>query len=129
MYKRQPLLPYFREHNATLEELSAVELTLFYKYCKTRTYRGKPIKGNTIRQMCIRDRLLVECVAAVLFGILFALAFCFVFSRHYFTAAGRRTGKRLFRRKIPAFTTPMRQETYKLLVMQGTALSVSYTHL
>ena len=44
-----PLLPYFREHNATLEELSAVELTLFYKYCKTRTYRGKPIKGNTIR--------------------------------------------------------------------------------
>ena len=66
--------------------------------------------------------LLVECVAAVLFGILFALAFCFIFSRHYFTAAGRRTGRRLFRRKIPAFTTPMRQETYKLLVMQGTAL-------
>ena len=56
--------------------------------------------------------LLVECVA---------LAFCFIFSRHYFTAAGRRTGRRLFRRKIPAFTTPMRQETYKLLVMQGTA--------
>ena len=44
-----PLLPYFSEHNATLEELSAVDLTLFYKYCKTRTYRGKPIKGNTIR--------------------------------------------------------------------------------
>ena len=66
--------------------------------------------------------LLVECVAAVLFGILFALAFCFIFSRHYFTAAGRRTGRRPFRRKIPAFTTPMRQETYKLLVMQGTAL-------
>ena len=66
--------------------------------------------------------LLVECVAAVLFGILFALAFCFIFSRHYFTAAGRRTDKRPFRRKIPAFTTPMRQETYKLLVMQGTAL-------
>ena len=45
----KPLLPYFSEHNATLEELSAVDLTLFYKYCKTRTYRGKPIKGNTIR--------------------------------------------------------------------------------
>ena len=44
-----PLFPYFSEHNATLEELSAVDLTLFYKYCKTRTYRGKPIKGNTIR--------------------------------------------------------------------------------
>ena len=66
--------------------------------------------------------LLVECLAAALFGVLFTLAFCFVFSRHYFTAAGRQKGRRLLRRKIPAFTTPMRQEAYKLLVMQGTAL-------
>ena len=34
-----PLLPYFSEHNATLEELSAVDLTLFYKYCKTDVYK------------------------------------------------------------------------------------------
>ena len=43
------IIPYFCERNVKLEELSAVDLTLFYKYCKTRTYRGKPIKGNTIR--------------------------------------------------------------------------------
>ena len=43
------IIPYFCKQNVTLEELSAVDLTLFYKYCKTRTYRGRPIKGNTIR--------------------------------------------------------------------------------
>ena len=138
--------------------------------------------------------LLVECVAAVLFGVLFLAAFCHVFSRKIFTAAphggnlaalplpGARalagpglqvpsqpgfqpkpltvlqpnspsdfqshSGSRpdppetsrpqnlpqtgphaqanpksrlpLFR--APAFTTPLRQETYKLFFMQGAAL-------
>lgn len=43
------ITPYFRTSNVPLEELSPVDLTLFYKACKSRTYRGRPIKGNTIR--------------------------------------------------------------------------------
>lgn len=66
--------------------------------------------------------LLVESVAAVLFAVVFVAAFLALFSRYYFTAAGRRTSRLTLRRKLPTFTTPMRQEAYKLLVMQGTAL-------
>lgn len=85
--------------------------------------------------------LLVECVAAVLFGVLFLAAFCHAFSRRIFTAAprgGSVAGLLRFRPharsrpitpkarlkilRAPAFTTPLRQEIYKLFLMQGAAL-------
>ena len=112
--------------------------------------------------------LLVECVAAGLFGVLFLAAFCYAFSRKIFTAAPRggsvagllRLGAQLrpsaqlrpgaralagpgsrpdpqetsrsntrphpkFRLQFfraPTFTTPLRQEAYKLFFMQGAAL-------
>lgn len=58
----------------------------------------------------------------MLFAVVFVAAFLVLFSRYYFTAAGRRSSRFTLRRKLPTFTTPMRQEAYKLLVMQGTAL-------
>lgn len=66
--------------------------------------------------------LLVESIAAALFCMAFIPAFCTVFSRCYLAAAGRRAGRERFRRRPAAFTTPARQEAYKLLVMQGGAL-------
>lgn len=74
--------------------------------------------------------LLVECVAAVFFGVLFLAAFCHAFSRKIFTAAprgGNIAGLLRFRPRLkifraPAFTTPLRQEAYKLFFMQGAAL-------
>ncbi len=73
--------------------------------------------------------LLVESAAAALFGLAFLGAFCAAFSRGVFAAAPRgnialpAAMRRLFlRRKPNAFTTPLRQEACKLLVMQGAAL-------
>lgn len=84
--------------------------------------------------------LLVECVAAACFGVLFLAAFCHAFSRRFFAAAPRGGGAagwlRLWRhlpkirsplpahrpRRAPACTTPLRQEAYKLFFMQGAAL-------
>ena len=76
--------------------------------------------------------LLVECVAAVFFGVLLLMAFCYAFSRKIFTAAPRggsaagllRLGAqiRFPLLRAPAFTTPLRQEAYKLFFMQGAAL-------
>lgn len=68
--------------------------------------------------------LLVECLAALLFGGLFLTGFCVAFSKAVFTNAPR--VRLLIRWKRPrrksAFTTPLRQEAYKLFVMQGAAL-------
>lgn len=66
--------------------------------------------------------LAVECIAAALFMALFLAAFCIAFSRCYFAAAKSRATAFRLRRRAAAFTTPFRQEAYKLLVMQGVAL-------
>lgn len=66
--------------------------------------------------------ILVEIAAAVLFFIVFVSAFCTIFSRCYFIPANRRIGRKRFFRHTPAFTTPARQEAYKLLIMQRGAL-------
>ena len=86
--------------------------------------------------------LLVECMAAGLFGALFLAAFCHAFSRKIFTTAQRGGSVagwlrsrpvlrphaqssprfRLQSFRAPAFTTPLRQEAYKLFLMQGVAL-------
>ena len=65
--------------------------------------------------------LAVACAAAAAFLALFAAAFCLAFSRCYFVPARRRAGVRRLRR-APAFTTPLRQEAYKLFWMQGAAV-------
>lgn len=65
--------------------------------------------------------LLVECIAATVFAVGFLMAFLAVFSRHVFRAARPRAGIRI-RRRTSRFTTLPRQETYKLLVMQGAGL-------
>ena len=68
--------------------------------------------------------LAVECLAALLFGALFLTAFYLAFSRRVFANAPR--ARLRLRWKLPrhknAFTTPLRQETYKLFIMQGVAL-------
>lgn len=65
--------------------------------------------------------LAVACAAAAAFLALFSAAFCVAFSRCYFVPARRRAGGRRLRR-APAFTTPLRQEAYKLFWMQGAAV-------
>lgn len=65
--------------------------------------------------------LLVECVAAGLFGVLFVGAFYAVFRRKYFTAARRRSWA-MHRRRPLASTTPGHTEWFKLLVLQGGAV-------
>lgn len=66
--------------------------------------------------------LLVECVSAAVFLLVFLSAFVWVFERHYFKRARRLSlPGRIFRR-APAFTTLARQESRKLLLMQGGAL-------
>lgn len=65
--------------------------------------------------------LFTECAAAAIFGLLFLMAFCLVFSRHYFSEQRQRGFSFALRKKGQAFTTPFRQELSKLLVMQGGA--------
>ena len=65
--------------------------------------------------------LAVECAAAGLFALLFVSAFCLVFSRKYFTPPRRRS--MAFRRRRPmTFTTPLRTEWFKALILQGGAV-------
>jgi len=67
--------------------------------------------------------LLVECVSAVLLGALFLTAFCLAFSKSVFSSAPR--GKIFVfspKRSAAKYTTPLRQEAYKLFLMQGAAV-------